>query len=128
MGSNNPIQTRLNDQLHRFVLDFDTWAKLASKDPESFERRRGEILEAFFAQIPQQRQQRLRGLQFRIDMERRKAKSPMGACIKISAMMWDSVGGENGLVDSIRKLTQGVDSHVSKPVQNAAVLPFRKRV
>src|SRR5690606_39594129 len=33
---------------------------------------------------------KLRGLQFRVDMERRRAKSPMAACIAISAMMHDS--------------------------------------
>ncbi len=127
MGSSNLIQSKLNDQLHQFVMDFDTWATLASEDPETFESRRRDILEAFFAQIPEQRQQRLRGLQFRIDMERRRSKSAMGACIKISAMMWDSVGGENGLIDSIRKLTHGVETAKGGPVQIASVLPFRHR-
>lgn len=128
MGDTNSNQPKLNDQLHRLVVDFDAWADLARADPDSFERKREDLLEEFFKQIPQKRQQRLRGLQFRIDMERRKARSAMGACIKITAMMWDSVEGKNGLLDSIRKLTHGVQSDDRIPEFQADILPFRRQL
>ncbi len=127
MGKSDCTHVKLNSQLQQFVVDFDLWSKLASTDPESFERKRQDMLEEFFAQIPQQRQHRLRGLQFRIDMERRRAKSPMGACIKISAMMWDSVGGKDGLIDSIKKLSLPASEVTAKaPRLDAKILSFRK--
>ena len=34
-------------------------------------------------------QRRLRGLQFQVDMERRRARNPMDSCIRVSKMMHD---------------------------------------
>lgn len=117
----------LNEQLRKFVVNFDEWSDLANRDPDSFEDRRRAMLNHFFDQIPEERQQRLRGLQFRIDMERRKAKTPLAACIRISNMMWDSVSGENGLVDTIRLLNEDVEARRDRPHQgSASILSFRK--
>lgn len=73
------------------AFDFDTWAHLAKHDKDEFERRRKAAIEELIASAPASSQQRLRGLQFRIDMERRRAVTPLGACVRISEMMWDSV-------------------------------------
>ncbi len=70
--------------------DFDELAKMAKEDPEALEALRLSACEELIQSAPQQYQRKLRGLQFRIDMERRKAKTPMAACIKISEMMHDS--------------------------------------
>lgn len=118
---------QLNEQLRKFVVNFDEWSELASSDPDSFESRRQTMLDDFFEQIPAERQHRLRGLQFRIDMERRKAKTPLAACIRISNMMWDSVSGENGLVETIRLLNEDVETLRVRPSRSSAnVLNFRK--
>lgn len=85
-------------------FDFDEWAELASNDPAEFEQRRQMCIEHFFSTIPTSRQRRLRGLQFRIDAERQKARTPLGACIKLSSMMWDSITGDNGFVPTIKRL------------------------
>ncbi|MBA2350814.1 MAG: DUF3135 domain-containing protein [Burkholderiales bacterium] len=73
------------------AFDFDTWAHLAKHDKDEFERRRQAAVEQLIASAPPASQRRLRGLQFRIDMERRRAVTPLGACVRISEMMWDSV-------------------------------------
>lgn len=73
------------------TFDFDTWAHLAEHDKDEFERRRQAAIENLIASAPASSQRRLRGLQFRIDMERRRAGTPLGACVRISEMMWDSV-------------------------------------
>jgi hypothetical protein len=80
-----------------FSFDFDEWSRLAKVDPSAFEARRLALIEEFLRQFPQPDQQRLRGLQFRIDMVRRRARTPMGACLKISSMMWESLLGSHGL-------------------------------
>lgn len=102
-------------------IDFDEWANLASNDPEGFEQRRQNHIEQFFERIPISKQRRLRGLQFRIDMERKKARTPLGACIKLSSMMWDAVTGDNGLVSTVKLLIEPKLSAVpiSKPMQQA---------
>jgi hypothetical protein len=70
--------------------DFEQLVKLAQEDPEALESLRKNLCEALIQQAPESYQQRLRGLQFKIDMERRRAKTPMAACIKLSSLMQDS--------------------------------------
>ena len=70
---------------------FDELVKLALEDPAAFERLRQEHIEALISAAPEHTQRRLKGLQFQIDMIRRKNKSPMGACITISKMMYDAL-------------------------------------
>lgn len=108
-------------------FDFDEWMSLAHRDPEEFERRRLAAIENLIRNLPPARQQRLRGLQFRIDMERRRARTPMGACIKLSSMMWDALLGAHGLRASLSRL-QSSDTQTSIPQKRsvAQVLPFQK--
>lgn len=70
-------------------IDFSEWARLARDAPEEFEQRRRATLEAVIARARPALQPRLRGLQSRIDLERRRARTPLGAAIRLHAMMWD---------------------------------------
>jgi hypothetical protein len=70
---------------------FDEMVRLAKTDPETLENIRRVLIEDLIADAPESYQRRLRGLQFQIDMERRKAGNPMGACVAISKMMHDSL-------------------------------------
>jgi hypothetical protein len=70
-------------------FDFDTWALLAREDPEEFERKRRAAIDNLIASSPEN-QRRLAGIQFRIDMERRLAHTPLKACLRLSEMMWDT--------------------------------------
>lgn len=108
---------------------------LARTDPSAFEARRLALIEDYLGQFPPLEQRRLRGLQFRIDMERRRAHTPMAACIRLSAMMWDSLLGSQGLKPALDRLLTAEPSN--RPVQlpastrrtaPARVLPFRKAV
>lgn len=77
--------------------DFDSWLNLSRKDPDHFEIQRQNFIAEAIAQAPEERQQRLRGLQWRIEQMRQRAKTPTSACISISDLMWDVFAGENGL-------------------------------
>lgn len=81
--------------------DFDEWQALAKSDPQEFEARRTQVIEDFIQSAPDDLQRRLRGLQFRVDMERRRAANPLSACMRISDMMWDAVLREGGLRDAL---------------------------
>jgi len=81
------------------LLDFDSLSALAADDPEAFELRRREVIDAAIARANPRRQVRLRGLQWRIEQVRRRAGTPLAACISLTDMMWESVLGEEGLLD-----------------------------
>lgn len=99
-------------------FDFDAWRKLASEDPDEFERKRQATIDEFLRNVPESKRRRLRGLQFRIDMERRRARTPMGACIKISSMMWDSLVGPEGLTTALNSLIHGGHYPIKEPASS----------
>ena len=72
------------------LFDFEELLRLAQNDPDKLEQLRIQWCEQIIHDAPSEYRRKLRGLQFRIDMERRKAKSPMAACISLSGMMHDS--------------------------------------
>jgi hypothetical protein len=78
-------------------LNFDTMTVIAKEDPVEFERLRQIAIDEFIESAPPDRRERLRGLQWRIDQERRN-RTPLSACIRISKMMWDHLLGPNGLL------------------------------
>lgn len=71
-------------------FDFDEWAGLARDNPELFEARRQAVIEGFIQKAAPAHRARLRGLQFRIDMERRRSRTPMGACIRLYQLTLDA--------------------------------------
>lgn len=70
-------------------FNFDEWMRLAKDDPEAFEKRRVERLDAVLERASDKNRRRLAGLQFRIDRIRQKSRHPLGACMKLSSMMLD---------------------------------------
>lgn len=85
-------------------FDFNEWAALAKDDPEAFEQRRRALIEATIRKAKPENQHRLRGLQFRVDMERVRTRTPLAACGRISEMMWESFAGEGGLRPAVNGL------------------------
>jgi len=84
---------------------FDTMMTMAKNDPEAFELLRVQMINNVIDEAPEDNRRRLIGLQWRVDQERRLARTPMGACIRISNMMWESVTGENGLLEQLNQLS-----------------------
>ena len=106
-------------------IDFESWSKLAREDPDAFEARRNRVIGEFLASAAPAQQPRLRGLQWRIDQVRRQARSPMAACVRLSSMMWDSVVGDEGLLQSLQCLS---DESAARDADRAKadVLPFKR--
>jgi hypothetical protein len=99
-------------------LDFDYLTGLARSDPTEFERLRRNAIESYISALPLDRQERMRRLQWRIDQERRK-HTPLGACVKLSNMMWDHLMGPDGLMGVLHR---GSDPTPSD--RKAVVIPF----
>ncbi|MBV1961589.1 MAG: DUF3135 domain-containing protein [Immundisolibacteraceae bacterium] len=108
-------------------FDFDEFVALSAQDPEEFERRRSALIEANILAAPERLQQRLRHMQCRADLVRDSAHSPLDATYKLSTMMWDSVTGPRGLIESLNAFLQG-DSSMLTPLpekpEKATVLAF----
>lgn len=109
-------------------FDFDEWFELAKRDPETFETRRQESINEFINSVPQDKQQRLRCLQWKIDRVREKMPTPLAACVAISDMMWDSLDTLNQLYNDCETVS-GVDTgkRVLKPLPNAEIVKFPSR-
>ncbi|QJD57819.1 DUF3135 domain-containing protein [Pseudomonas sp. gcc21] len=69
---------------------FDELVEMAQKRPEELENLRQRMTDDILRDAPAERRRRLLGIVFRVDAERRRAKNPMQACIRISQMMMDS--------------------------------------
>ena len=104
------------------TLDADELRLLAQNDPQEFERYRRQLIEQVICAAPEAQQARLRGLQFRIDLERQRAVTALGACIRLNTMMWDS------FVMLRESLSQFADQRQSlpprKPSELAKVISF----
>ncbi len=122
-------------------FDLDEWMNLAKMDPEAFEERRREAIRELIDNAPEHLKKRLEGLQWRIDMERNRCKTPLEACIKLHDMLMDHFYGENGLVDTINRLLCSHTCkddfcqsdhgncyfHKKKNGEPAKVIPLRRR-
>jgi len=112
-------------------MDFEPehWLKLARENPEEFERARKEAIETLIASAPPVVQDRLRGLQCRIDLERRKAKTPLGAAIRLQSLMWDRFETLRAALNDLKNVDINGAPAEPKPSASAAVIPFvRKRL
>lgn len=98
-------------------FDFDAWVALGRADPEAFERLRAEFIERFIEGRSTDKE-RSRRQQCRIDLERRRAKVPLKACLRLSNMMWESVD------EMTRELNRLRDLPAPAAPVSAQVLPF----
>lgn len=113
--------------------DFEDWAEMAKQDPASFEQMRLAAIDEYIESVPAGQRERLRRLQWRIDQERRLARTPMNACIRISRMMWDNILGRGGLRDRFVELGSLLQSGATPADSGASgeataeVLAFARR-
>jgi hypothetical protein len=107
-------------------FNFDEWLLLAKSDPEMFEKRRQQAIDALIDTAPGEHQQRLRGLQWRIDMERHKYKDSLVRCQKVFSMMWASVYSDNGLLQALQGRTLAQGHKTDGRRERASVLEFQQ--
>lgn len=107
------------------VFDFEYWAELWERDPETFEAERARLMELFIASAPEEKRQRLNAIQWRVDMVRKQAKTPMAASLRVQKMMWESLCGKHGLLNALETL-KGSQTADRDTQQSAHVLPFNR--
>lgn len=69
-------------------FDFAAWSRLARADPDGFEAARRAAIEQAISigDDPDH----LRRVQWRLDAERQRARTPLKACLRISSLMWET--------------------------------------
>src|SRR5262245_53583880 len=102
-------------------FDFDAWAKLAKGDPAEFERKREATLRATIEAAPLEYRQRLEGLQFRLNLERQRAATPLGSCLRMNSLMW---AGFYRLRRELLKATTGIAEPPRAEGETAQVIPM----
>jgi hypothetical protein len=101
---------------------FDVLVDMARNDPQGLETLRRSLTDAVIAAASNEdTRRRLQGLQFRVDMERRRAATPLAATIRISEMMCRS------LADLHRSLVEPAvdDPEPAPPRRSAPVVRLR---
>jgi len=109
-----------DQRMNRGDIDFEHWSDLAENNRSEFESLRLEAIEAFISNAPADRRERLMRLQWRIDQERSLASSAMGACVRISRLMWEQVMSERGLLEHLTAAQSADSSSLVK----AEVIPL----
>jgi len=85
-------------------FDFDYWTNLAKKDPEAFEVARKVEIEKHISGLEDATQERMRRVQWRVEMERLRSSSELDAASRIYDMMWESVGQSVRALDDLAEL------------------------
>ena len=105
-------------------LNFETWVELWRDSPETFESLRTKRINAYIESVPEKHRERLRCLQWKIEIVRERAANPLAATIAISEMMWTSF---NDLGERYRELADCVQNgKAARPRRSATVLPFNR--
>jgi hypothetical protein len=109
---------------------FEVLVDMARNDPEGLETLRRSLTDAVIAGASSDTtKRRLQGLQFRVDVERRRAATPLAAAIRISEMMCHSLASLHAsmvapdeLVDE-PSIQREASQHTDK---RDNVVPFRR--
>src|SRR3569623_2455619 len=101
-----------------YDFNFADRAALAKSDPQPFEEKRRAVIEQVIAAAPGKQQPRLRGLQWRRDIERGQCRHPLVSCTRMFNKMWAAVYGEGGRVDALNGKAVPAEAAL------APILPF----
>lgn len=104
---------------------FDTLKALADEDPEALELLRDRLVAEVIERAPSHQRAQLQGLQFVLDMERRRAKNPMQCCIRMSQLMHERVERlRECLIETLYNDDPTRSAARVRPPHNAVILEF----
>lgn len=92
-----------------YKFDFDEWAELYQRDPEEFERRRQEVLEAEIQKAPVENRSSLRIIQMECDALH-NTLPPLEAAAAMSQMMAARLQQMKTPLTQLRSIVEDLDS------------------
>ncbi len=122
-------------QKEHFESWFEEMATLARENPALFEARRQELIAQAIEEAAPENRTRLKRLQWRIDRERERAKTPLAAAIRLYDMLMEVVYGEGGLLEAVETLRDVLadvqNKKAPQPLKlkgcKAKIIPFPKK-
>lgn len=96
----------------------DSLFKMAQDDPEELERLRETLCTQLIENAPKRYQRRLNGLQFQINMMRKKSNNDLHCCIKLSEMMLESYQKLQSVINNLNQ--ENCQTDVEKNTQPCA--------
>ena len=100
----------------------------AQKNPELLDQWLDQQVEDIIKNAPEKHRRRLRGLQFQIDMERKKSHTSMACCIRISQLMYDSFFDlQEALKNKSPKTSLSAVQHVSTETAEVLDLSIERK-
>ena len=106
-------------------MNFERWMELANRDPQKFEQLRHAKIASVINKTSGKCQQRLLGLQWRIDKIREQYKnSDIAACLAISELMWEAF---DQLADLLQQQADGCFPSTAPAIpSNIILFPSQK--
>jgi len=109
---------------------FDVLMDLAQNNPEQLENLRKSLTEEIIHDTHPNLRHKLEGINFKVDMERQRCKTPLQSGIKIAALMHDSFDQMRDELDALFKpINQAPNQSTDRPStlsrpRNDNVIPF----
>jgi hypothetical protein len=88
------------------IPSFEALVALSKEDPAEFEALRIQLCQQILDQAPEHLTRRLNGIQFKINMERRRSKTAMKSCLEISKLMNNSLIELEGVLSNPQEFLQ----------------------
>lgn len=104
---------------------FDEMKTMAQEQPEALEDLRIRLTEEVIEKASEASKRRLRGLVFVIEAERRRARNPLQACIRLSKLMLDSAVELQASLNQL-KCNERARAPTSTTQPSARVLTFQR--
>lgn len=103
--------------------DVDTLIKIGQSNPEQLDQIKQAAVDDLIESANENHQERLKGLQWQVDMELKKSKSAMDGCIRVSEMMHEKLWELRAVLQSEE---QGSFPELFEEEESSAeILPFR---
>ena len=126
--------TASNDKHYRTPNEeYEYWSGLFKTDPERFEAERKAEIERVILSAKPENQQGLRQLQWVIDGERKRARNPTDAMIRLNKMMWRQFYANDGFIFAVKQLVkvchtaEALIKELAVPKEkDGVILPFNK--
>lgn len=113
-------------------IDHEEWARLKKENPEEFEKKRKNVIEAFIIFNSEDRE-RAKKFQWTIDAIRKKSKNPLQSLGRMMELLYKKTYGDGGLIKLIKQLHASTKetTHLSKKlnvtVQSSAQIEQKKK-
>ncbi|GLR26300.1 DUF3135 domain-containing protein [Limnobacter litoralis] len=101
-------------------FEFNEWKELYATDPDAFEVKRIDALQGYIDSVEEKGRKALEQTLFRIEMTRKRSKSPLQSAIEASRLMWESFDKLKGSLEEFQSAAQQLEDSAKANHVNAS--------